>query len=38
MCVITKIFEVVLMTAGVRMCLMARYRVVTYIRKNKKEK
>jgi hypothetical protein len=38
MCVITKIFEVVLMTAGVMMFLMAGYRVVTYIRKNKKEK
>ena len=38
MCVITKIFEVVLMTAGVMMFLMAGYRVVNHIRKNKKEK
>lgn len=38
MCVITKIFEVVLMTAGVMMFLMAGHRVVTYIRENKKGK
>lgn len=38
MCVITKIFEVVLMTAGVMMFLMAGYRVVTNICKNKKGK
>lgn len=38
MCVIAKILEVVLMTAGVMMFLMAGYRVVTYVRKNKRGK
>lgn len=38
MCVISKIFEIILMAAGVMMFLMVGYRAINNIRKGKKGK
>lgn len=38
MCVIARIFEIVLMTAGVMMFLMIGYRVINNVRNEKKGK
>ena len=38
MCIIARIFEIILMTAGVMMFLMIGYRVINNIRSRKKGK